>query len=259
MATIFDVSQQVDGTVRISVTFDGWSRGYDYSDHVGFQGFRPCGWSLSNGQDLQPPGATVDPPPGGWPVPFDWDAYLAQCGSTAVDPALLTGNEPRSAAGHQEQQPVAIAGARSAAGHQEQQVAIAAPVMAIAQPPHARGVQAAVAQETEEGWAALDRFAIRERSQRLRHGLERCDSPRLADFEVVRKLGVGSNAIVYLARCRTDGQLRAHADTLVVLKVLVHYKQDGARPSGAGGLVATSSALDRVFAAEVCSRSLPSC
>jgi hypothetical protein len=34
-------------------------------------------------------------------------------------------------------------------------------------------------------------------------------------------------AIVYLAKCRTEGQLRAHADTMVVLKVLIHYKQQG--------------------------------
>ena len=115
----------------------------------------------------------------------------------------------------------------------------------------------AVAPETEHGWASLDRFAIRERSQRLMHGMTRCEVPRLADFEVVRKLGVGSNAIVYLAKCRTDGQLCAHVDTLVVLKVLVHYKQESAAGDEAR-LSATSSALDRVFAAEVCaSRARP--
>ena len=111
--------------------------------------------------------------------------------------------------------------------------------------------ETAVAQETEEGWAALDRFAIRERSQRLMRGMARCGSPRLADFDVVRKLGMGSNAIVYLAKCSVDGQLSAHADTLVVLKVLVHYKQDGARDGEQESLRATSSALDRVFTAEV--------
>eukprot|EP01048_Picozoa_sp_COSAG05_P005582 COSAG05_NODE_334_length_11233_cov_697.826477_11_plen_73_part_00 len=52
-------------------------------------------------------------------------------------------------------------------------------------------------------------------------------APRLSDFEVLRKLGDGSNAIVYLAKCRTEGQLRAHVDTMVVLKVLIHYKQQG--------------------------------
>ena len=38
--------------------------------------------------------------------------------------------------------------------------------------------------ETERGWAALDRFAVRERSERLAAAL-RAVEPQLSDFEVM--------------------------------------------------------------------------
>jgi hypothetical protein len=63
----------------------------------------------------------------------------------------------------------------------------------------------------------------------------------------VRKLGDGSNALVYLAKCRVGGRLHAHTDALVVLKVLVHYRQEGV----AGDLTRSSSALNRTFLKEV--------
>ena len=69
---------------------------------------------------------------------------------------------------------------------------------------------------------------------------------RLADFEVVRLLGQGANAYAYLAKCKPDGQLSDHTDTLVVLKVLIHYRQPGE-----AALVATTSVQGRAFAADV--------
>ena len=63
----------------------------------------------------------------------------------------------------------------------------------------------------------------------------------------MRKLGDGSNALVYLAKCRVGGRLHAHTDALVVLKVLVHYRQEGV----AGDLTRSASALDRRFRKEV--------
>jgi serine/threonine protein kinase len=68
----------------------------------------------------------------------------------------------------------------------------------------------------------------------------------LADFEVIRKVGTGANAFAYLAKCRPGGRLDDHTDTLVVLKVLLHYKQPGGAELGA-----TSSSLDRTFIKDV--------
>ena len=42
--------------------------------------------------------------------------------------------------------------------------------------------------ETERGWAALDRFAVRERSERLAAAL-RAVEPQLSDFEVMPPAG----------------------------------------------------------------------
>lgn len=100
---------------------------------------------------------------------------------------------------------------------------------------------------TEEGWARLDRFQVKDRAYRLKIRMtELGDSVMLADFEVIRLVGTGANAFVYLAKCRLAGQLAEHTDTLVVLKVLLHYKQ----PGGAA-LDATSSLQDRTFVAAV--------
>ena len=61
--------------------------------------------------------------------------------------------------------------------------AVPQPVGAAAGVPSPAPAPAAALLETEGGWAALDRFAVRERSERLAAAL-RDATPRLADFEV---------------------------------------------------------------------------
>ena len=87
------------------VTFDGWNDTYNYTELLTFDGFRPVGWCAQHEQQLSPPGAQVSPPATGWTVQsgssnfpaFDWRGYLAQTGSTAVEPALLSGTTQRRA------------------------------------------------------------------------------------------------------------------------------------------------------------------
>ena len=94
----------------------------------------------------------------------------------------------------------------------------------------------------EEEWAGLDLYQIHDSSERLgRKMLELGDQVQLADFNVVKHIGTGANAQAYLAECKPDGQLSDHVDMLVVLKVLLHYKQPGGN----------AAELDRVFAAQV--------
>ena len=105
---------------------------------------------------------------------------------------------------------------------------------------------------TEEQWATLDRFAVKERSQRLKQRMQ-CigHTIGLADFEVVRLLGTGANAFAYLARCHPGGKLRGHTDTLVVLKVLHRYRQPSVAAGAVDALTATVSLQDRSFRANV--------
>jgi serine/threonine protein kinase len=78
-------------------------------------------------------------------------------------------------------------------------------------------------------WDQLDLKNIRERAERLQARLlELGDAVSLGDFSVQRLLGTGANAFAYLASCKADGQLAAHVDTLVVLKVLIKLRQAGA-------------------------------
>jgi serine/threonine protein kinase len=82
---------------------------------------------------------------------------------------------------------------------------------------------------SREAWDTLDLMAIRERAERLQTSLATLGGEvSLADFTVEGMLGKGANAFAYLARCRPDGQLGAHVDMLVVLKVVLHLKQVGA-------------------------------
>jgi serine/threonine protein kinase len=85
---------------------------------------------------------------------------------------------------------------------------------------------------TLEAWDALDLIEIRNRAERLQTSLTAAatlgGAVSLADFVVEKILGTGANAFAYLARCRPGGKLGAHADMLVVLKVILHHKQVGA-------------------------------
>lgn len=86
----------------------------------------------------------------------------------------------------------------------------------------------AVVPTNQEEWAGLTLLNIRDRSERLGKKMEELgDRVKLADFTVIKKFGTGANAQAYLAECKPDGQLKDHVDTLVVLKVLLHYKQAG--------------------------------
>jgi len=108
---------------------------------------------------------------------------------------------------------------------------------------------APAAAPTPAEWAQLDLREIRNRAERLGTKMKELGrSVRLDDFEIIRQLGTGANAYVYLARCKAGGQLGAHVDTLVAIKVLLRYKQQ----SHAGGaLSATTSGIERVFMTEV--------
>jgi hypothetical protein len=99
---------------------------------------------------------------------------------------------------------------------------------------------------TEEEWARLDCNQVRDRARRLKTRISclQLDSLSLEDFEVVRLLGMGGNALVYLAKCKLDGLLSDHTDTLVALKVLFHYRQQ--EPTWWHNLVAQEEIRDSI-------------
>eukprot|EP01048_Picozoa_sp_COSAG05_P005583 COSAG05_NODE_334_length_11233_cov_697.826477_12_plen_193_part_00 len=138
VATVSSVQRQ-GSLVSVGVSFDGWNSSYDYTDALTFEGFRPCGWCQANGKDLQVPGGLVQPPSGSWSSPFDWPGYLLSTGTQAVDAGLLVATTPRSS-GLVPPPPYAAA---------------------VAAPDAAAASGGAAVPVTEEGWAALDRFAIR--------------------------------------------------------------------------------------------------
>ena len=106
---------------------------------------------------------------------------------------------------------------------------------------------AAVAPVSLEEWTRLDLHEIRNRAERLGTTMEHLGrSVRLNDFEIIKKMGDGANAFAYLARCKAEGQLGAHMDALVAIKVLLRYKQ----PANAA-LGVTTSGMDRGFLADV--------
>jgi len=113
--------------------------------------------------------------------------------------------------------------------------------------PPAGGAAHAPAPTSPQEWGGLDLYAIRDRSERLGRRMQALgDRVRLSDFEVIKKFGEGANAQAYLAQCKAGAQLGAHVDALVVLKVLLHYKQPGGAALGA-----TTSGMDREFMAGV--------
>jgi hypothetical protein len=102
---------------------------------------------------------------------------------------------------------------------------------------------------TPAEWAQLDLHEIRNRAERLGTKMKELgQSVRLDDFDIIKQLGTGANAFAYLARCKAGGQLGAHVDTLVAIKVLLRYRQQA---HAGGTLSATTSGIERVFMAEV--------
>eukprot|EP01046_Picozoa_sp_COSAG06_P014552 COSAG06_NODE_905_length_11625_cov_24.210394_4_plen_1137_part_00 len=96
-------------------------------------------------------------------------------------------------------------------------------------------------------WQSQSLAQIHNHSHRLRQKFAQLDGAvTLADFEVGRLLGRGAHSLVYLARCRPDGQLKEHAETLVALKVLLNYREDGSGQMCEGPMrdVAFSQAVD---------------
>jgi serine/threonine protein kinase len=106
-----------------------------------------------------------------------------------------------------------------------------------------------------EQWRGFNGSQIKDRCERLHdfftveeaeHGPGGRSKIKLGDFEVIKHLANGANAMAYLAKCRPEGQLADHTDALVVLKVLVHYKQF----VDSSDLVNTQSKVDANFTSE---------